>query len=146
MPHAEALLCKLIKETLTKVKSAGQKGEPSHSTTPGQLQEEVVMYRPQQKNHLYRKDLWNTRQEVHCISYKKSTTPATQPWETVSTWTFFLCKTGFLLFVGLAYGFCYSLLVPNSNSLLFPDKPIFASKITVLFLRSTQSINMTLKL
>ena len=33
----------------------------------------------------------------------------------------------------LAYGFCHGLLVLNCNSLLFPNKPIFAHKITFIF-------------
>lgn len=37
------------------------------------------------------------------------------------------------LFVGLAYDFCYSLLVQNCNSLPFLSKPIFAGKVTFIF-------------
>lgn len=39
-------------------------------------------------------------------------------------------KIPFLSFVGLVYGFCCSLLVLSCNSLLFPNKSIFAGKIT----------------
>ena len=46
------------------------------------------------------------------------------------------------LIIGLAYGLCCSLRVLNCNSTLFPYKPIFAGKITVLFLRSTEVLGL----
>ena len=46
------------------------------------------------------------------------------------------------LIIGLAYGLCCSLRVLNCNSMLFPYKPVFAGKITVLFLRSTEVLGL----
>lgn len=46
----------------------------------------------------------------------------------------FLNHITFLSFVGLVYGFCYSLLVPNCNSLMFLNKSIFAGERTGYFL------------
>ena len=46
-------------------------------------------------------------------------------------------KIMFILFVEIASDFLYTLLLPNHNSLLFPNDPIFASKLT-LFLRSIE--------
>lgn len=44
------------------------------------------------------------------------------------------------MFIGLAYGFSYSLLVRNCNYLLFPDKPILLVKfLAVLFFRLTDN-------
>lgn len=52
---------------------------------------------------------------------------------TPSNFLFLLQKITLLSFVGLAYGFCHSLFVPQCNSLLFLNKPIFAAKITFIF-------------
>lgn len=78
---------------------------------------------------------------VHCISYKISTTPATQPiWNLhmlkllifssehlfkTSHNFLFLHKIAFLSFVGLAYAFCYSLPVPNYNACCSQINPFF---------------------
>lgn len=56
------------------------------------------------------------------------------------TTCFFLYKKKFLSFVlQNCLWFCHSLHVPNYNSLLFLNEPIFASKTIALFLRSTMS-------
>lgn len=100
-----------------------------------------------------------TRKDVHRISYKKSIVTETLhsrnekpscPWTVISLNYYLLLFSNGLskqpshlspfslylyspLFVGLACGFCYNLLVPNCNSLLFPNKPVFAGKITFIF-------------
>ena len=101
------------------MESGGQKEELSCPATRLQLQEESWIG----KNHEL---LVPTEKDVHCFSYKKSTTPATQPTENcchpellffhglsfkITTANFLLLhKTTFLsLVVGLACGFCHSL-------------------------------------
>lgn len=94
------------------------------------------------------------REKCTCISYEKSTTSATQPVRghlhlnscfspadfpltpPLPTSSSFIKQYFSPLFVGLAHGFCSSLFVPDFNFPLFPNKHIFASKITVLLLRS----------
>lgn len=84
---------------------------------------------------------------VHCISYKTTTTPATQPVRNhYHSKPFLFSKqpsptSSFLsikehsspLFVGLVYDFCYSMVVLKHNSMLFLNKLIFADKITFIF-------------
>lgn len=131
----DSCVWKWIKGNLTKMEREGHKGALSHRTTRCQLQTP-------------------TGKDVHCVSYKTSTTLVTQPMRNgylpelslffiglslktiLPNFFFFLHKITFPSFVGLAYGFCNSLLVPNFNSLLFSNKPIFAGKIAVWFLRS----------
>ena len=125
----------------------GQKEELSRPDTRLQLQEESWTG----KNHQLQVP---TGKDVHCVSYEKSTTPATQPRANrhhselllfsnglsfkITTPNFLLLHKILSLVVGLAYGFDRSLFVQNYNSLLFPNKPSFAGKITISFLKSTQ--------
>lgn len=89
--------------------------------------------------------------DTHWVPRKKLTSQHLSQWETVvilnsafPQWTFrskWPLPTVFFfsklhsspLFVGLAYDFCYSLLVQNCNTLPFLSKPIFAGKITFIF-------------
>lgn len=94
--------------------------------------------------------------DVHRISCKKLTAQQLSPWETntLNSWIspmyfhskqyppafsfFFIEQCSSSLFVGLAYYFCQSLLVLNCSSVLFPNKSIFAYKITDIFFKSAQ--------
>lgn len=90
-----------------------------------------------------------TRKDVHRISCKKLTTPATQPVRNhygpelllftnrllfnITPANFLLHKMTFVSFVRPACGFWHSLLMPDCNSLPFPNKLLFAGKIHGLF-------------
>lgn len=105
-------------------------------------------------NRNHQRQLRQGKKIVHCISYKKSTTPATQPMRkhhpprlslssnglslrtTHTNFLLLLHKIMFLFFVCCnCLWFCYySLHVPNHNSVLFLNEPTFAGKITYCFI------------
>lgn len=89
-----------------------------------------------------------TGKDVHGISYKKLTTPTTQPVRNhygpelllfTNRLLFKITPANFLLhkikffFVRPADGFWHSLLIPDCDSLPFPNKLLFAGKIHGLF-------------
>lgn len=112
----------------------------SHHTTPSQLQEEGSISDLQQKNPQERMISSNCHQEKRDIAsptisqlplqlsqltiitlncFSPVGFPSKQPLPTSSL---LLHKITFIFFVEIAYGFCCSLLLPNHNFLLFPNK------------------------
>ena len=63
-----------INKSLTKMELGGQTGETQHR--PTSITERTVNYRPQERKHQLQAPTGKT---VHRISYKKLTTPGTQP-------------------------------------------------------------------
>lgn len=127
-----------MKGNLPKMDSGNQKGELSHSTIPCQLEEESSITDPTKlstgNNFNYR-----PQQEQISLFYEKLKTPAIQPMRNGTPCTHFsplefhskqpLTTTYLFLHknhcfspfcIGLAYGFCHSLLVPNCCSGINP--------------------------